>query len=470
MFQSLLSLYNPWWSNPEWRNEGVTREIFKSLYASIANKPYITVLKGTRQGGKTFLIKQCITSLIQSGTDPRTIYYFLLDDPELARYIEEQPNEFGNFLKNEAENRGKLYIFFDEFQKVPHITNLIKLFYEFEQKVKFILTGSSSLQISDKVSESLLGRTETFILHPFSFKEFLSQFIQNQPFTFPPDECTDQLCKFLLESKSHFNDLNDFYSRFQFAFENFRNPYLSRYLLTGGYPQAAMVSTIEEAFLRIKEIKQTFIEKDIISLLRVEKLREFDKLLSVLALQTGNPLNYHDLQTTVGIHYQNLMSFFNILESTYLWFLLPVFASNKITSIKKRPKAYFIDVGLRNFLASTFDQNQMMKEKGVIAENFVFSQLVKFNVQHLKGLGKLYFWRSPDGNELDFILEHGKNLIPIEVKFQTTGQLKINRGLQIFLKKEGIDFAIVFTDNTFELRKFNGISIYLIPLVMLAGI
>ncbi len=222
--------------------------------------------------------------------------------------------------------------------------------------------------------------------------------------------------------------------------------------------------------MRINEIKQAFIEKDIVSLLRIEKLKEFDKLLKVLALQSGNLLNFNDLQTAVGINYQTLISFFNILESTYLWSLLPVYTTNKISSIKKRPKSYFGDVGLRNFLSMTFNFTQMKKEKGPIAENFIFSQLKKFNSSHLNNMGNLYFWRSPDGNEIDFIFEYGKSIVPIEVKYQDISKIKINRGFQTFLKKENLRNAIIVTENQFELVQQNGLNFFIIPLVMFAGI
>jgi len=470
VIQSLFSLYNPWWTNPDWGIEGVPREIFQRLYISIREKPYITVLKGTRQSGKTFLIKYSIATLLQEGIRPQNIFYFLLDDPELAHYIEDNPNEFGNFLLNESKTRGKLFVFFDEFQKVAHVTDLIKLFYESTPKIKFVLTGSSSLLVANKVSESLLGRTETFILTPFSFKEFLSKFLPESPFSFPSDELTTCLSQFLLDPANRFEELKAFYQQYKFVFDSFASDYLPRYLLTGGYPQAVLASTVEEAFLRLKEIKQTFIEKDIIRLLRVERLKEFDKLLRVLALQTGSLLNYNDLQNIVGVNYQTLMSFFNILKATYLWSTLPVFTASKITSIKKRPKSYFNDVGLRNFLASVFNKTQLMKEKGPVAENFAFTQLVKFNLIHLNDMGHLYFWRSPDGNEVDFILEYGDALIPLEVKYQELGRLKITRGLQTFLKREGFHHAVLLTEGNMGVQKLGDISYYMIPMVLLSGI
>ena len=466
MFQSLLSLYNPWWTNPDWDQTGVDRELYQKIIASIRNSSYVTVLKGCRQGGKTFLIKQCIATLLKEGVAPQNIFYFLFDDPELANYIENNPNEFGNFLRNEMESKGKLFVFFDEFQKVKGITELTKIFYETGSQIKFVLTGSSSLTIADKISESLLGRTETFILYPFSFREFLTIHISDLPFSFPLEKSFQPISNFLKDPKKSFQQLSDFYSQYHYAFANFSSQFLPRYLLTGGYPQAALASGIEDSLLRLKEIKQTFIEKDIIKLLRIEKLKEFESVLRVLAIQSSSLINYSDLQMTVGINYETLKNFLNIVEAAYLWFPITVFSTNKISSIKKQPKAYFNDIGLRNFLASTFDLNQAEKEKGLIAENFVYNQLTKFNQNQLNGLAEIQFWRSPDGNEVDFIFQYGGKLLPIEVKFQRTKQIKIGRGFQIFLQKMELEQAIIISDNIIEIRRANNCDVFIIPLVV----
>lgn len=468
MFQSLLTLYNPWWTDPNWEQKGVARELYHKLFYSIQNSPYITVLKGCRQSGKTFLIKQCISALLKEGISPQNIFYFLLDDPELASYIETNPNEFGNFLKNELQARGKLFVFFDEFQKVKGITELAKIFYESDSQIKFVLTGSSSLVIADKISESLLGRTETFILYPFSFREFLSVHIADFPFSFPLETCWEPIANFLRNPSDSYELLSQHFSQYHYAYQTFASQYLTRYLLTGGYPQAALASQIEASFLRLKEIKQTFVEKDIVKLLRIEKLKEFDNLLRVLALQSGNLINFNDLQSTVGINYETLKNFLNIVEAAYLWYPVTIFSTNKIASIKKQPKAYFNDVGLRNFLAATFDVTQLEKEKGFIAENFVYNQLTKFNQNQLNGLAQIQFWRSPDGNEVDFIFEYSGKLLPIEVKFQRTEQIKIPRGYQIFIQKLELKQAIIISADSLEVRQVNDCDVFIIPMILFA--
>jgi len=465
-FHSLLSLYNPWWSDSAWQVGGVRREIFDALFASIETNNYVTVLKGARQGGKTFVIRQCISVLLQRGCSAQNIFYFLLDDPDLAKYIEQHPDEFANFLRNEAKTRGKLFVFFDEFQKVADITKLVKLFYESSANLKFVLTGSSSLLIADKISESLLGRTETFLLYPFSFKEFVSTTAGSWPFSFPLETCSEPMWNFLKDPAAGFKEVQEHYAQYHFAYHHFAAQLLPRYLLTGGYPQAALATTSQNAFLRLKEIKQAYLEKDLISLLRIEKLKEFDHCIQILALQSGNLIQYTDLQSAVGVNYQTIKQFLNILEATYWWSPLRVYSTNKISSIKKMPKAYFNDLGARNFLASTFDQAQLEKEKGALAENFVYLQLVKFNQYRRQGLENLSFWRSPDGNEIDFIFESAREILPIEVKFQKAQQLKIQPGFQIFLKKMGLQQAVVVSDQLLEMRQMNGSQVFVIPLVL----
>ncbi|MFQ5651230.1 MAG: ATP-binding protein [bacterium] len=363
--------------------------------------------------------------------------------------------------------RGRIFVFIDEFQKVARITELVKLFYESGSEIKFVLTGSSSMLIADKISESLLGRTETFILYPFSFREFLSISASDWPFSLSLSTSSEVVQRFLIAPEAAFADVQEHYSQNHYAYQSIVSQQLPRYLLTGGYPQAALAANSEEAFLRLKEIKQTFVEKDIVSLLRIEKLAAFDRCLRMLALQSGMLIQYNDLQTGIGVNFQTIKQFLNIVEATYFWSPIQVYSTNRISTIKKRPKAYFSDLGMRNYLASTFDRTQLEKEKGEIAENFVYLHLLRLQQYRLKGMAKLAFWRSPDGNEVDFVLGSGANVLPIEVKFQKSGQVKIQRGFHIFLRKLELEQAIVVSNSTLEERRTSECRIFIIPIVLL---
>lgn len=461
----LMEIYNPWKKNPNWRQEGIKRFIFEKVYQSLSS-PAITVIKGTRQCGKTFLIKQIISQLLAQGVLPDSIDYFLFDDPDLARYVESNLTAFANYLKGEAKNKKVYYVFLDEFQKVKDLTNVIKVFFEGETSIKFIISGSSSLLISEKVSESLYGRTQTFLLYPFSFQEFASAKIRESQFTALTAEIQSKLNLFTEDPAKSFKILKEIYLSYQLVIDKLVSPLFLNYALVGGYPKASLSETEKEAFLYLKEIKQAYLEKDIVNLLKIESLKEFENLISLLSLQAGGLTNYSSLQVKVGIAFQTLKKFLNILESTYLITRLSPYFSSKITSLKKMPKIFFNDVGLRNFFAATFTPKEAEKEIGAIAEGLVYSQLLKELTWKLDGLGKIYFWRSPDGNEIDFILKLGKELIPLEVKFQK--EVKLGRGIKEFLKREELRHIIILTRDYFDQKELDNIIFSYLPLHLFA--
>jgi len=83
-------------------------------------------------------------------------------------------------------------------------------------------------------------------------------------------------------------------------------------------------------------------------------------------------------------------------------------------------------------------------------------------------LAQIQFWRSPDGNEVDFIFEYGSKLLPIEVKFQRTHQIKISRGYQIFMQKLELKQAIIISADAIEVRPINDCNVFIIPMILFA--
>jgi predicted AAA+ superfamily ATPase len=453
--QKQIEIHNPWKKDQSWHQEGIRRFIFKKILESLENE-YITVIKGPRQSGKTFLIKQLISSLLNKGISPNNIFYFLFDDLDLLNYVEEHPSEFLNYVISESEKSGRLYIILDEFQKVKQLTSLVKNLFEAKLPLKFILLGSSTLLISEKVSESLFGRTQTFILYPFSFGEYI--ICKNEKI--PQEQLQAILKKVIFDNPQSFENLEEFYKEFHFIITQRLNNLLNSFFLIGGYPQASLCKKTEDSFLRLKEIKQAYLEKDIIALLKIEKNRDFEKLVNLLSLITSQLVNYANLQRDLGISFQTLKKFLNILEGTFLLNLCSNFTSSKISSLKKMPKVFFFDNGLRNFFSSTFDEISLEKEKGILSENFVFSQLIKFNAWQLNEFGKVQFWRSPSGNEIDFIFSYRKNIIPIEVKLSQP----LGRGAEEFLKRLNPDRIFIVTKDRLEIQKKGNVYYMYIPL------
>ena len=169
---NLFSIQNPWRSG---QSVGVEKTVERALLEPILpwmeRREMVTVF-GPRQAGKTTLLFQIIGRLLRSGVDPKCIFYFSLDDYLLRDRLEADPRALLSFLESESPPSGRRYLFLDEIQKAPRLLDLLKMLHDF-RKVKMVLSGCSTMEIQKKLSESLLGRTISFVLLPFSFTEYL---------------------------------------------------------------------------------------------------------------------------------------------------------------------------------------------------------------------------------------------------------------------------------------------------------
>src|SRR3989344_3121038 len=147
----------------------INRDIFNKLSNNIKNRQIITI-SGLRRTGKTVLIKQLINLLIKEKVSRTNILYFSFDEEQPK--IEDIINEFEK-VTNIDKNKTKVYIFFDEIQKLEDWQNQIKYYYD-NFNIKFFVSGSSSLFIKKNAKESLAGRSFDFYIPPLSFKEFLT--------------------------------------------------------------------------------------------------------------------------------------------------------------------------------------------------------------------------------------------------------------------------------------------------------
>jgi len=173
----------------------VKRHLFSILVERLNNK--IIIIRGPRRSGKTYLLSQIKQYLLDSKkVNPQQIIVYNGDDDSDKLLWEEKHRQELNRLFSESKSF-QLYVFFDEFQKVKKLSEKIKLIVDSDvsKKIKFFLTGSSTLSISQKTSESLLGRAETYNLFPFSFTESLQ--ITNKNISNNKKPIQDMLISFL---------------------------------------------------------------------------------------------------------------------------------------------------------------------------------------------------------------------------------------------------------------------------------
>jgi len=182
----------------------------------------------------------------------------------------------------------------------------------------------------------------------------------------------------------------------------------TEFVLYGGYPKIVLTDVLDKKEKYLQQIIDTYIKSDIRDLANIKHIAKFNKLLYVLAGQSGQLLNVSELANTSRLSRQTVEDYLFILEQTYIIKLLNPFSGNVRSELFKTPKIFLYDTGLMNMLSKKFLPPVI---DGQLFETAIFSELVKnFERQNIK------YWRTQDKKEIDFILSMKEKLVPIEVK------------------------------------------------------
>ncbi len=366
----------------------------------------VVVLIGSRQVGKTTLMKMYQKEL------NAPVVFLNGQDPEIAE-IFQTFSTFTFWLDANFTDKSRAVLMIDEFQFIPGISLMMKLITDHFPGIKLLCSGSSSLEIRQKVEESLAGRVRIIEIYSLSFTEFLK-------FRNPEEELHYEAypinTDYAALNKSLFGALHDF-------------------LLFGGYPRLANARLNEDKINLLNDIYQTYLVKDIRNFVRNEDTVGFNKLLRLLSHQNANLININELSRTSGLVHRKCEEYLSLLEQMYIIRLLEPFPEAGRRSIVKMKKVYFLDTGLRNLIARNFNSKDQRTDFPFLVENYVFLELVKSFPVHTQ----FNFYRTYDNLEIDFILNDFERMISLEVKSGTiqkpgrfTGLLDFNRKHQVF--------------------------------------
>ncbi|MDP3043779.1 MAG: ATP-binding protein [bacterium] len=411
----------------------INRDIFSKIAKHLANKE-ITLIIGPRQVGKTVLLGQLRDYLItEKKVFPENIYNFNLDIIRDREALSNQA-EFIRFIEQRSK-KSKIYIFVDEAQKVENAGVFFKGVYDSNLNVKLALTGSSTLEIRSKIHESLAGRKRVFHLLPLSFNEILR-------FRNPDIFALINQKEALIEA--------DKKKCAELFFD---------YCVYGGYPQAVLAEDPAEKGEYLKEIFTSYVEKDIIGFLRVENESNFIKLVSLLAAQIGQLANIGELSVLANTDRYTVGRYLSNLEKTFITFNLKPFYTNARQEIVKAGKIYFIDNGLRNSSLDDFRVPFARRtDKGGLMENAVLKELL--NLKYSRNFN-LKFWRTKQKAEVDFIVEKGTELLPVETKVNSASG-KIGASLAGFIERYSPKKALVVNMGYQGRRKIGRTEIHFI--------
>jgi len=385
------------------------RKVIDEILKYISDQGVI-ILYGARQVGKTYILYWLRDYLKEMGEE---VFYLDLEDRRYLNILNRDgPEGLKNILLDYGVNLEKrVYVLIDEIQYLKNPTNFLKLLSDHYLDFKAVVSGSSTFEIRKKMEKALVGRAVVFEIFGLSFEEFLIFKGYNKPIEPVLTEVKEEELKTLF----------------------------TEFVLYGSYPRVPLMSEKEKKERYLWQIIDTYLKKDIRDLAEIKEVEKFNKLLEILASQSGKLLNMEELSNTCRLAKQTVEKYLFILENTFVIRLVKPFYNNLRSELFKTPKVYFYDSGLANLLWLKVISPEIL---GEIFETAIFSELVK-----CFGRDSINFWRTKDRKEIDFIVRYRDKVIPIESKVNF-GEFGNNRVMEYFAGKYKIrDYYFVGLKN-----------------------
>ncbi len=369
------------------------RLVVPSLADRLGVMPAV-VVTGARQTGKSTLAQELT---------PGTRRFLTLDDLDVLDAARRDPD---------ALVGGTQPVTLDEVQRAPDLLHAVKRAIDRQRRPgQFLLTGSANLLLMEKVSESLAGRASYLTLWPLTRREQLGLGRGGcwEELLGTPDEHWPELLAAQPEQPESW-------------------PALAR---RGGFPiPAVQLATERERAVWFDGYVRTYLERDLLGLSAISGLPDFRRLMRAACHRLGQLVNQTDLGRDVALPQPTVRRYLNLLETSYLLVRIPPFAVNRTKRLIKSPKLYWADTGVALHLA------QGAEPGGAHLENIVLHDLLAWRDARLD-YADIFHWRTTLGEEVDFVIETGDGLLPIEVKATTRPRLRDSAHLRTFRAEYG---------------------------------
>ena len=352
------------------------------------------VVTGARQTGKTTLVRELIPG-------PRR--FCSLDDWDVRDLARRRPDEL-------LEGEGPVTI--DEVQKEPRIMDAVKRVVDAGHRPgRFLLTGSANLLLMKQIAESLAGRASYLTLRPMTHREQqgLGQGgMWEELLATGREQWTE-----LLKARSA--EPRDW----------------RRLARRGGFPRPALqLETAEQRNIWFDGYVRTYLERDLSDLSSITALPDFRRLMRIACLRVGRLVNQTELGRDAALSQPTVHRYLNLLETSYILARVPAYAVNRTKRLMKSPKLYWGDVGLAMHLTGE------TQPRGAHLENIVLNNLLAWRDARM-GRADIFHWRTAAGEEVDFVIESGDDLLPVEVKSSARPRLRDGNHLRTFRSEYG---------------------------------
>jgi uncharacterized protein len=346
----------------------INRSILPAIKEMMKYFPIIAIT-GPRQSGKTTMLKMLFSDF----------KYISFEDPDNRLFFEKDPRGFFEIYNQKT--------IFDEAQRVPDLFSYLQGIVDNSGKMgQYILSGSQNFNLLNNITQSLAGRVALLKLMPFDFQELSSAQLLGS------------------------------------------NPY--EVILKGCYPALYSRSMLVGSFY--SNYIETYIERDLSTLLQVKDLRLFRTFVKMCAARIGKQLNITTLSTDIGISLPTVKTWLSILESSYILYQLPPFFNNFNKRLVKSTKLYFYDTGLACFLLGIKNVKTLQEGEysGHLFENMIVNEYMKQNY-HFDLHHDFYYWRDSNDHEVDLLVSNGTAYDIVEIKSTKTILPPLFKGLDL---------------------------------------
>ena len=349
----------------------ISRELEQLITTRLYQRKAIVIV-GPRQVGKTTLLHQL------SQNCEKKILFLNCDEPDVRKKLDLPTSTQLKAFIGDAE-----FILMDEAQRIKDIGITLKLLIDNFQDKQVIVTGSSALELSNSVNESLTGRKFEYKMFPFSYNE-------------------------LVKANGSVDE----------------GRLLEHRMIYGMYPDVVNNQGNEKEILT--NIVSSYLYKDIFEFQDIRKPEIIEKLLQAIALQIGSEVSFNELAQLLGIDTATVQRYIDLLEKSYILFHLRSFSRNIRNELKKSRKIYFYDNGIRNALISNYNSLAIRNDTGALWENYLISERFKRNNYSLN-YANFYFWRTTQQQEIDYIEERDGLLHCYEFKWNSAKKATLTK-------------------------------------------
>lgn len=350
------------------------KRIIQNELLDCAKEYPVVTVLGPRQSGQTTLVRMAF---------PKKEYR-LLEDPDVRRLATEDPRGFFEDCPDGAV--------IDEVQRVPELLSYIQGIVDKDDTPgKFILTGSHQPELHHAISQTLAGRSALLKLLPFSLQEL-------------------------------------------FQFSKQWDPFHLSYV--GSFPRLHNNQLKPDRFYA--SYMQTYVERDVRSLLNLKDLGRFQVFLRLLAGRVGQLTNYSALSNDVGVSSTTIKNWLEVLKASFIVYELQPYYENIRKRVTKSAKVYFTDTGMVCYLLGIGNPDQLKRDplRGGIYENLIITEVLKYRLN--RGMvPDLYFYRDSHGSEVDLIIRKEGQLYPVEIKSAETFTPDFIKGILNFRNATG---------------------------------